>query len=503
MSKVSLANYDVLKVSRFNTILIAIFSLLLTAQAYFNGDGSYTHTLKVGSATASATIVAFIVYLLMRKNFIKVSIGGTIVCLAPLGGGLSLLYLSEGTISTRVFLVFCICICQVALYFRKQMILYYAIIFNIFILAYYYKFPQYLMGNIEEISREFLSRMIILNCIFLVLYFLTKWGNEYIATAIEKEKQGRDLLDKLNSTMKKLQGGIVILNESISKSSKGIEDIKEASSSITLSINEISKGVEEEASEVYTISNSMTNASMSIAEVKQLSNEVKSISDTIIDIVSANSKEINKMNHQMNTIRTSVSSSLSTVTELQDSMSHISSFLSGITDIAEQTNLLALNAAIEAARAGESGKGFAVVADEVRKLAEESNKTAKEIHDIIIRTQEKAKIALERALEGNSAVEIGTGVVKEVHQGFETIKDSFSTMGMKIKKEDSMIEEISSTFSTVQEKLESIAAISEEHAAATQEILASIENENSRIIDLADETKIIKDLSNDLDNLCR
>ena len=65
-----------------------------------------------------------------------------------------------------------------------------------------------------------------------------------------------------------------------------------------------------------------------------------------------------------------------------------------ITGIAEQTNLLALNAAIEAARAGEQGRGFAVVAEEVRKLAEESQRAAASISDLIGEIQKATQEAV-------------------------------------------------------------------------------------------------------------
>lgn len=57
--------------------------------------------------------------------------------------------------------------------------------------------------------------------------------------------------------------------------------------------------------------------------------------------------------------------------------------LETVSHIAGQTRLLSLNAKIESARAGENGRGFAVVAEEVQKLATESEKSVKEVNQLI------------------------------------------------------------------------------------------------------------------------
>ncbi len=80
------------------------------------------------------------------------------------------------------------------------------------------------------------------------------------------------------------------------------------------------------------------------------------------------------------------------VIELDKQAATIGDIVNAVARIADQTNLLALNAAIEAARAGQHGKGFAVVADEVRTLAETSEKSARDIQELIGQIQQEVKV---------------------------------------------------------------------------------------------------------------
>jgi methyl-accepting chemotaxis protein len=112
-----------------------------------------------------------------------------------------------------------------------------------------------------------------------------------------------------------------------------------------------------------------------------------------------------------------------------------SKILEMIHKVAKQTNLLGLNAAIEAARAGEHGRGFSVVAGEVRKLAEESNRSANEIRDILQEFQAIIRKIVESSLRNSEITQEQAKANQEIAQMIEgvfQVSDKLKTIAVNL-----------------------------------------------------------------------
>ncbi|MDY7091128.1 MAG: methyl-accepting chemotaxis protein, partial [Actinomycetota bacterium] len=157
----------------------------------------------------------------------------------------------------------------------------------------------------------------------------------------------------------------------------------EASRQLTESMQQISAGAEEASGATQQSLAAMNQVEERVGRQESTTRQVAELTQALQNLLNETRTGINGLLANVDSASTRQTASVVTITELEKQADEIGEIVKTVAHIADQTNLLALNAAIEAARARQHGKGFAVVADEVRTLAETSERSARQIRDLI------------------------------------------------------------------------------------------------------------------------
>ncbi|WP_028865180.1 methyl-accepting chemotaxis protein [Psychromonas aquimarina] len=240
------------------------------------------------------------------------------------------------------------------------------------------------------------------------------------------------LVHWFNQFIRKMQSSIATTTETVHAlqgvSSRLMETSKHTVSSIESqnhSVEAVSAAIEEMLSSVHHIANFASQASEEASSANNTAQEGNQVVESTILVI--------------NNLAEQVNSTAQAIDQLEEHTNNAGMILDSIRGIAEQTNLLALNAAIEAARAGEQGRGFAVVADEVRTLASRTQGSTQEIQQVLEELQKGSSSAVEAM---NRGIEQAGLSVEQSAQAGKSLMDITS-------------------------KVESIHAVNEQIAAAT------------------------------------
>ena len=242
----------------------------------------------------------------------------------------------------------------------------------------------------------------------------------------------------------------------------------------------------------------VSRISQNINRIADEGNAIAGISREVRERNEKSGDILHQVIREMDSISQATIESRDVVARLMERSEEIGRFVETITGISEQTNMLALNASIESARAGEQGKGFAVVAAEIRTLAEQSQKAANDIADLIQQiTQDTEKAA--NAMDTNSElVRNGLSLINEAGSVFELLSRTGKDMHMKIAEVSQATMDVAEDSSKIVEIVEGVSDLNRKNLAELQEIAAAVEQQLASMQDMSASVGSIKEISRDL-----
>lgn len=309
------------------------------------------------------------------------------------------------------------------------------------------------------------------------------------------------------SDIKKLIDGFFQLSLAINSSSYTVKTVsKNASDAIQLiahTTDDISKGATCQAEE----------AQKGVLAVEKLSDQINSVYNSSNDIIIETEKmtQVNAAGLEaVETLKektlTNINASekiFSVIEKLVQTVHKITSFTDSIENITEQTNMLALNAAIEAARAGEAGLGFAVVADEVRRLADQSRQANLEITNLVESISEESKMTVSVMEDLRKASDEQNLSVEKTGQAFSDIANAIYAIVEKFRSVNDSVNTMQHDKDEVIRAIELISSVSQETAAASQEMAATTETQMKAFDELQEASEKLSQLVVELDDKLR
>lgn len=478
-----------------NIVISGIMSGFLGIRALFSSGVEEGMSILITALVLIGFLVG-IYFIPWIKDWIK----GILFCIIPYTVLLVIMIFDEGYALDTHYSMY-ITMFMIGLYFDTKLVVGYGLVYNLLFILFYFVDSSALLGSRNDIG-TFVQILITADACILLMYYVTKWGNQMIENAISGEKRVAKLLEHRQEVMDEINHASFVISENVGTLKNNINSSLDAAKHMDTAVGEITKGVQNQSDSLQEINNRMKQTESMMAHTQNISKDIYKQTGEMSEKVVLGMDKMGHMKGQMNIVKVAVTSSLDTIKELEEQMEKITQLLTNIGDMAEQSNLLALNAAIEAARAGEEGKGFAVVAGEIRKLAEDSDNMVNNIHKIVSELIKKMGKAVEKATEGDEAVKTGEQIINEVSTHFEVLTDKVKTTETSVKEEDNIISELGEIFNKIYEQIAVITNVSEEQTAVAEETKDNINKQTTDMYHLNEAVNELHKLVGKVDATC-
>ncbi len=306
---------------------------------------------------------------------------------------------------------------------------------------------------------------------------------------------------ELMQVIQEIQRFTRTLNKHVSDMTEISSMTKENSDAVVNAIDEFAQGAQEQAGDAQESVYSLEALNEHIDTSNQLAEEVMAFSEKVKSQQEVGETSVTELVQEFTNTLDVIKKLNSDIDNLNEHSNNINEIIVVIEGIAGQTNLLALNASIEAARAGEAGKGFAVVASEIRSLAEQTTQSTKEINDIIRLVTESVDASKANMDYSNTSIQQAFEKMQDVRETFNETSNLTRQSGAKMKDVKTSFTSINQSKEMALHAIQSISAVTEENAAASEEINASMTTQKEIIGELdaiakevSDNTRLLNEL---------
>ena len=313
------------------------------------------------------------------------------------------------------------------------------------------------------------------------------------AREAEAQRKRARTLGKQQQAAERIAAATGQLSSGITEAASAAEELKRSTDQIATGAEEASGAAQESLAAFTQVGGAITRQ-LQNADVSQTKSEATQA------LVAKTAADIAVMITNVGVAAQRQAGSVEMVAELEKQAASIGDIVKAVARIADQTNLLALNAAIEAARAGKHGKGFAVVADEVRTLAETSEKSAKQISDLVGQIQQEVKVIADgiggaaKTIEGE--VENGKTITAQLEQ----IRVDAIEIVKGVREIATGAQQSNAASQQALKGSQDIAAAAEEQSAAAEEAAKTVEEQSQALAQSEQTAQSLSEIADELKN---
>lgn len=300
------------------------------------------------------------------------------------------------------------------------------------------------------------------------------------------------MMMQIDRLLEQVENMILLVESNASEIGRMSSDSAEISKNITIAMEGIAQGSQEQFLETQKtfdsleeLAESINSTVSNVVEVNEKSKITKEIGESSIEHVGSLSEKTKISNESLAEIK-------ETFDLLGGEVKKIEGVLDFIAEVSEETNLLSLNASIEASKAGEAGKGFSVVAGEVSKLANQTQDSTQDINRVIRQIRMYVTETVDKLEASRHIFEEQNKVVQDTIESFSEIVSSNDSISEHIETIGNIADGMNALKDNSLEATKSILSIAESASANTEEVMSATFEELETSEKLAEKSQLLQ-----------